>query len=263
MDYVRLQGDGMGFKAWAVAHVPDRYHVPLRYWYRFMAGRLEKELRLVKQVIFRGGVTLDIGANNGVYTYALSPLSRRVEAFEPVPACARTLEAFRATNVRVHEVALSSSNGAGQMYVPLKGGLADTALASFSRPPGSFETIPVAVRRLDEYGFDHVSFIKIDVEGHELDVLRGARETIERCSPVLLIEIEQRHLGFPIDLVFDEVGRLGYRGFFLDRGRATALSEFSFETHQEPFLQDVLSPNYVNNFIFIHERSKLRWKPEW
>jgi len=220
-------------------------------------------LHIVRQLIPRGHVSLDVGANNGVYTYALAKLSRRVEAFEPVPDCARTIAAFGAPNVVVHEVALSSRNGTRELFVPRDPGVVHTGLASFTRPNGAFEAVRVSVRTLDDYSFDDVSFIKIDVEGHELDVLRGARETVARSSPILLIEVEQRHLSFPMDAVFHEVSRFGYRGFFVAGKHVSPLRTFSYKVHQEPFLHDVLSTEYVNNFIFVHENSRLRRTALW
>ena len=55
------------------------------------------------------------------------------------------------------------------------------------------ETIRVPLRTLDSYNLSNIGFIKIDVEGHELDVLRGAEVTLRRDQPNLLIEIENRH----------------------------------------------------------------------
>ena len=52
----------------------------------------------------------------------------------------------------------------------------------------------VQVRRLDEFGISKVDFIKIDVEGHELEVLKGGAATIEASRPILLIEIEDDNL---------------------------------------------------------------------
>jgi len=245
----------MGFKQWSIRQLPLRYHVPLRYWYRFVTRRLEREWPIVKRIIPRGHVSLDVGANNGVYTYVLSTISRRVEAFEPLPACARTIAAFGARNVGVHQVALSSANGVKELFVPQILGTFQTSLASFTPPRGAFETYSVPVKRLDDYGFDDVSFMKIDVEGHELEVLKGARETIAKCSPILLIEVEQRHLTFPMQGVFEYVLGLGYRGFFVIRDTVSPLMAFSSARHQEPFLDNVLSADYINNFIFVHQSS--------
>src|SRR5260370_42314626 len=102
-------------------------------------------------MVRRGGVCLDVGANNGVYTYALSRISRQVEAFEPLPACAKVISAFRAHNVRVHQVALSSSTGQRELYVPVCGGAPNTGLASLTRPSGPPEGVPLKLQRLDDH----------------------------------------------------------------------------------------------------------------
>ena len=260
---MRVEGDRMRLKAWAIGRIPLRYQVPLRYWYRRVTHRLEKELPIVLQLIPRGHIAVDVGANNGVYTYALSKWGAQVEAFEPLPSCARAIAAFRSSNVRVHEVALSSATGARELFVPQISGVLHTALARFSRPAGAFEAIRVPVRRLDDFGFRDVSFIKIDVEGHELEVLRGGAETIATCHPLLLIEVEQRHLELSMEDVFSEVLRFGYRGFFVLCERLAPLKDFSYKLHQQPFLGNVLSPDYVNNFIFLHDGFRLCRQPTW
>src|SRR5205807_6872354 len=107
------------------------------------------------------------------------------------------------------------------------------------------------------------SFIKIDVEGHELDVLTGAAKTVARSNPILLVEVEQRHLSFPMEAVFEEVSHFGYKGFFVVGKRVLPLAMFSYKVHQEPFLHDVLSSDYVNNFIFVHENFTLPKNPLW
>ena len=79
-------------------------------------------------------------------------------------------------------------------------------------PP--FEKRKVEVRTLDSFGFTDVDLIKIDVEGHEYSVLEGSLLTIQRCKPILLIEIEQRHISRPIKEVFSLVMNQGYDGLF-------------------------------------------------
>jgi hypothetical protein len=58
---------------------------------------------------------------------------------------------------------------------------------------------------------DDVSYIKIDVEGHELDVLEGGRKTMARCRPVVLAEVKESNLS----AVADYFSRLGYRECYL------------------------------------------------
>lgn len=53
-----------------------------------------------------------------------------------------------------------------------------SGFASLEKAVGQYQSINVPVRRLDDYGFTEVSFVKIDVEGHESSVLDGARETL-------------------------------------------------------------------------------------
>ncbi|HUZ11388.1 MAG TPA: FkbM family methyltransferase [Caulobacteraceae bacterium] len=70
--------------------------------------------------------------------------------------------------------------------------------------------ISVPVARLDDFQLPPIGFIKIDVEGHEEAVLQGARETIGRNRPALMIEIEERHNRGAIERVFDHFRSDGY-----------------------------------------------------
>jgi hypothetical protein len=79
--------------------------------------------------------------------------------------------------------------------------------------------------------FQDVSFIKIDVEGHELSVLEGGVRTIANNRPVLWVEIEQRHLSRPMSDVFEFIKSLGYDGGFYD-GTFQPLEKFRYEIHQ-------------------------------
>jgi len=113
------------------------------------------------------------------------------------------------------------------------GGRAERALARLEDIQGQHESLPVSLRRLDDYEFRDVSFIKIDVEGHEQRVIRGATETLERERPVILVEIEQRHLGsVPIITVFRQFEALGYMGGFFWGDGFLSLKEFSVDYHR-------------------------------
>jgi len=84
-----------------------------------------------------------------------------------------------------------------------------------------------------------------------LTVLVGAVETIKRTKPILIVEIEQRHLHIPMTEVFDYIRTLGYRGMFLVDDRWVCLDQFVFARHQEPYLECVWDSRYVNNFVFV------------
>ncbi|NEO31206.1 MAG: FkbM family methyltransferase [Symploca sp. SIO3C6] len=241
---------------------PEQLIVPLRFHYWQLRGKLESEIQLLKELVGKGQRAIDIGANLGVYTYALSQLCEVVEAFEPQPRCAETLLAYSqhsSNKINVHNVALSESQGLLTLHVPIIKGKPISGLASFRKLDCAQKSITVPVCRLDDYNFENISFIKIDVEGHESKVIKGGRNTILREKPILLVEIEQRHLGSkPMAALFEEITELGYEGKFLYKGQLIPLSEFSYEKYQKPFLVGVyhklfvknIDKNYANNFIF-------------
>jgi hypothetical protein len=101
-----------------------------------------------------------------------------------------------------------------------------------------------------------VSFVKVDVEGHELNVLNGAVDLIERCQPVFLVEAEDRHRPDATRQVFDFFRGRDYRGFFLWDDDVVSIDHFNTEELQDA---DALTPDggrkpgqaYVNNFFFF------------
>ena len=117
------------------------------------------------------------------------------------------------------------------------------------------ETIVVPVRTLDSFEFERVDAIKIDVEGAELDVLRGATATLERAHPLLLVEIEQRHHAGSIAAVFAWLENLGYEGMVLLPGRGLRqVREFDPSEHQRLDADGRPIGTYVNNFLFHARR---------
>jgi hypothetical protein len=93
--------------------------------------------------------------------------------------------------------------------------------------PGG-EGVNVSCTTLDEYatafGLDDVAYIKCDVEGHELAVMQGAKQTLKRCAPVLQVECHHREAAQG-DL-FSFLSGLGYEGFFIQEGRRIPCGEF-------------------------------------
>jgi FkbM family methyltransferase len=244
----------IGSKTARLARRAPRLVLPARYWYRRLRGRADPELTVLEGLVRRGSIAVDVGANIGEYTYALARHAARVVAFEPLPECLALIRAARLPNVEIHPVALSSRAGSLPLHVPVAAELGeDTGKASFSRPEGAHRTVEVPVRTLDEMRLTNVSVIKIDVEGHEQPILEGARGTILRETPLLLIEIEQRHLANPIEEVLSAIEALGYAGYYLEgRGRFRSIATFSEAVHQRPYLSDDANPAYVNNFFFVH-----------
>lgn len=193
---------------------------------------------------------IDIGANIGFYSYFFSGKFENVDAFEPIFEVANYLYALTDSNIKLHNVSLSNEEAQLEFYIPIVNGRLEVPLGSLEKRAAPFEKRVVPVNTLDSYHYDDVDLIKIDVEGHELAVIEGAVGTISRCKPYLIIEIEQRHISKPIDDIFDFILQQGYDGFFLSNGSLKTLSKFSYSVNQEPFLDEVIQENYVNNFIF-------------
>jgi len=158
-----------------------------------LARNGEPELRILRDIVPRGRTAIDVGANRGFYSYALSKIASRVEAFEPHPLLARFARHKLGPTVRVHEVALSNRSGSATLHVPqLKEGVDVHYNASIEQVYPYFTkyvAVPVRLATLDEFGFDNVGFIKIDAEGSDMKVIEGGHQTIDRHRPNMVVEL--------------------------------------------------------------------------
>ncbi|ORV83016.1 methyltransferase [Mycobacterium interjectum] len=226
-------------------------------------GESRPDVQLVASLCDPARVSLDIGADVGEFTIAMLPSSRSVIAFEPRPAQARELAAmFGAVGapVRVEAVALSDQPGVTTMRVvesdPGRSTI-DAGNALGDADGSAVCTIDVPVKRLDDLGLDDVGMIKIDVEGHELAVLRGAADTIARNRPAVLVEAEERHHRGAVAAITELLTGLGYQGYFDDGDGRRPVEEFDAATHQDPAniggREDGWAAQgvYVNNFVFV------------
>jgi len=230
--------------AWRVAKQRSRVH-------ELEMGKVVQYCNIKKNII-------DIGAADGNYTFLLAPFARKVYAFEPHPKFARQLEKVSKhffSNVEVIRTALSDGNGERDFVHDLDNpGL--SRLSDTARKTHHENVSTVTTRTLDSYGIQNISLIKIDVEGHELEVVKGAHATLLRERPILLIESEFRHReGCPQSL-FDLMDKLDYQGFFFVEEKMRSIVEFDLDEHQ--LVSNLESRNseegktpYINNFLFI------------
>jgi FkbM family methyltransferase len=230
------------------ALVPMPLHVRFTAWRHMRRG--ERELRLLPLFVRPGSVAIDVGANAGVWSYWLSRIAGTVHAFEPNPKIYAILRAGALPRTQTYPVALSDTEGTAELLVPRAGKGYSNQGASLnpSRVQGEHGTVSVAQRRLDSYGFDDVSFMKIDVEGHEQAVIEGACATLARCKPTLIVEIEERHTQRPLHEQIAAVCAHGYAAFCLVRGVLTPFAALDVEAHQR---RPATPGDYVFNFIFL------------
>jgi len=186
----------------------------------------EPELAILAKLLPRGGTAIDVGANQGVFAYALADIADRVIAFEPNPDYAFFARWMLRGRAEVHELALSEEPGRGTLYVPLSDqGMVLHLAGSLKRAHSQFrslKTYDVEVRTLDEFSLVDVRFIKADVEGSEREVLDGARATIARDRPILLLELLSGTHQDPAAYTAAICESFGYDAFIVQRGEKIA-----------------------------------------
>ena len=233
---------------------------------RFRARALKARFRdqplefdVIRQHLRPTDVACDIGANKGSFIYWLSSWCRngRVVAFEPQPELARRLanicRVMKLANVTVEAKAAYSRSGEQDLFVP-RGHQPGASLNRMAAEGESFEVLSVPVVSLDDYFGEHdrIGLLKIDAEGAEFEILKGAERILRQHAPLLVFECENRHLTHgDVGDVFAYLESLGYRGQFVCRNEPLPISEFDAGVHQrqsgEWFFK---SKDYCNNFIF-------------
>lgn len=134
---------------------------------------------------------IDIGANVGLWARDFCKIFKEVKLFEPykpnTECLKKNLEAFN--NFEIFEYALSNKNGVGELHINEKG-LGANTLRSISDITKKEE---IQIMKLDNYDFQDVDYIKIDVQFHELEVIEGSIVTLQNNNPVLCIEAARRN----------------------------------------------------------------------
>jgi FkbM family methyltransferase len=229
--------------------------LPLR---AYLGNSREPELRILDRFVKPGSTVIDIGAHKGIYTHWLRRRvgpSGQVLAYEPQPALHRYLRAgltprwYR--NVTLSDLALSDRAGTAQLHIPVVSGAEQIAWASLDQGHGKVShDVTVHTARLDdEVGDRAITFVKCDVEGHELSVLVGAPRLLEQQRPVWLVEVEHRHAGAAVDEVLETFSDAGYTPWYL--GSSGQLLRVPQDRRSAERLNGVEPGRYVNNFFFV------------
>lgn len=223
----------------------------------------EIELRLLARVCDQERTSIDVGAFTGTYTIGAFIHSKDVIAVEPQPRQVEALRRSMPGNVKVVEAALSNISGQGVLEMEtIKGGSMSRLNIGPSVTDGWVKH-PVRLMRMDDLCRERVGFVKIDAEGHELEVLEGASRIIESDRPIFVIEAEDRYRKGAVEGVALFLRQFGYDGYFVYRGKLRGIGEYDPKRHQDLNLL-VAGPrrayaDYINNFIFAprEEASKL------
>lgn len=225
------------------------HYVPVRQMANNRRGFVEPDVTLLSSFVDAGAEVVDVGAHRGAYTVPLHKLGARVLAIEPDWECYSVLQSWSKgrPNVCVVHAALSDRASISGLMVPVdESGVEHTAAARLeTRDMWDGATNMVPTIPLDALYFSNLRFIKIDVEGHEMSVLRGSVEQIAMHRPVLLIEIEQRHCPFPVSETYSYVVNLGYEAGFVNEGQLKPIRSLS------QFLEKANGSPRIFNFWFL------------
>ncbi|QCX01856.1 FkbM family methyltransferase [Aggregatimonas sangjinii] len=171
-------------------------------------------------------VLIDIGANIGAYSFYLSkfsePLGARCIGFEPrKDTFSRLIKNVTAPNFHAEHCACSSENGFADIFLPPSHG--QSSLLKMPEFEG-IATERITTTTLDDYCLKNkvtnLVFLKIDVEGFEFEVFKGAENTIKENMPIIICESENRHLnvqGKTTQNLIDKVCEMGYSAYVISK----------------------------------------------
>ena len=241
--------------------------------------KVEPEFLWIKEILTKNSVFMDVGANVGAYLYTLENHLKpeNIYAFEPNQQLFKRLKRLF-PKVNLFSLALSDVSTIAEFKIPvINGEKVHTrgTLQTSIKEKNEEKTIlqKVEVKPLDDLVFDEgyieqdrnaqtnkfnlkkLDFIKIDVEGNEMQTLRGAKKTIEKFKPILMVEMEQRHHKENLWTLISEITDWGYSVNFLDRKtlQPKLLTE-EFLNQQNP--DNVKNyKDYINNIIFLPRKN--------
>ena len=212
----------------------------------------EEEINLVESFITPNTDSIDVGVYRGVYSYEMSKYSKIVHSFEPNPILFNNIEKNLKKiikNIKFYNNALSDKDGLMSLKIPIRNKSYDKknyeeyfqmgkASIHNKNDMDEFESFDIKSKLLDSFNFTNkISFIKIDVEGHETEVIKGSERTIENNKPILLVEIEEQYTQKKVEDTLKYINSLGYNSFYFNDNRLNST--------------DTLSDlNSFNNFIF-------------
>ncbi|MBP6885642.1 MAG: FkbM family methyltransferase [Candidatus Pacebacteria bacterium] len=200
----------------------------------------EIESRIIERIVGAGDYALDVGASYGWYTVLMSRLvgdSGKVFAFELVPHIAEECRYnislnHQSANTVIESVALGESDAVVSYIYSDDLGLGNLNPRGLT-DGGRMTSGQGAITALDKYaednGIQKLNFIKCDVDGAEVLFLRGARKTIAKFLPAIIIEASGAHGRSSCYEIFDELSRYGYSFFSLHyKKRLRPINEENF-----------------------------------
>tara|TARA_B100000287_G_C20651054_1_gene786924 strand:- start:1409 stop:2134 length:726 start_codon:yes stop_codon:yes gene_type:complete len=225
-----------------------RFTGPLRAYYNYLFG--EKEIRLLFKLINKLNndfYFFDIGANYGIYTFLIGRKAKGVFVFEPIVECINYIEkGFKNKSTEYINKVVSSNNEDREIRIPISLDEKIFGRSSVNNKFQNYESRKLQSVSLDSFtnkkdlDKDTMSVVKIDAEGHELEIIEGANNFLKTDNLLLLIEIEKRHNPKFIE-VFKGLISLGFETYIVQNNNLVKLNSLNEALNK-------MSTN--NNFIF-------------
>jgi len=218
------------------------------FWY----GYYEKELgELLKKIIKPGEVFLDLGANIGYFSLLVANNSPSVKviSFEPVAGLFQNMNdnisLNNIKNISTVNAAVGEISGEGELFVSAPNNL---GMSSFHQPENySGKKERVKIVTIDDWfktsGLSKIDVIKLDIEGSELDALKGMKEMLQKDKPIVIVEVNPETLSmFNLEpfAIYDHLKQLNFEGFLIsENARLVHLGHVEI--------------NQTTNVLFIHQ----------
>lgn len=207
----------------------------------------EPEMDYLK-ILSQGFVAIDIGGHLGNYSYILNKLCITTHVFEPNLFLYDILTKSGLNNTKVYNIACSDSKGFTTLKIPEVGGIFRLGNATIEKSDTiqnitSYYIQAVQTNTIDSYNLTNIGLIKIDVEGHELNVIKGSLETISCFKPNLIIEISSNNFKNKI-LELIEILPKDYRVFNYCNKMKKIVEMIDFD-----------HPSFSSNYIFLNAKT--------
>ncbi|MBG9377134.1 FkbM family methyltransferase [Panacibacter sp. DH6] len=202
-------------------------------------GFEQAELTFVQKVLKPGDTFFDIGSNMGffaLYAAQITGANGKVYAFEPTPVIYKRLteniSENNFSNVQAENIGLSDAKGFLKLFIAEAG---KDGWNSFAKEKEGQQSIEVPVNTLDHYVESNnvdtakIRFIKIDVEGWEIPVVRGALKTINAHDDIILMmeftESNSKAAGYNIGDLYDIIEQQGFKWYVFDEAQNKLLHD--------------------------------------
>lgn len=215
----RNRGIALDLAGAAQIRLPDSLQIISRYVIEERGDWFEDEIRFVRKLLGPGQRAIDVGANYGVYTLSMAALvgpAGSMFAFEPDPATAAMLRQSLKENgfdqASVVERAVSDKSGRAYFRIAESSELNQLIEESEAGEADHGVGVTTLDHCREEFGWGAADFIKIDAEGQEPQVVRGASRLLTETSPLVMAEYKHGHdINHELIEAFSSLGYKAYR----------------------------------------------------